>query len=317
MLAAARRAIGFADESISQWKQGNERVPAVVEKGHVKLGANAAAVAALARMAEVAGETKLVDRALKFAQAVRKAQTEDGAFIHVQRFPTGEVLEIDHPSYPGEAIVGLAAAARIDPEPHWADAVDRAARQLIRVRDKDVPVAKLTQDSGLLIGLEAVYRHKTSIEWISHTAKVSQAMALTQHRAPPFQDWLGGYFAPPGSTPAAVRTEALIAAYRLLRDHGPEAYRPDAVAALEAAILGAAFQLQNQFRPESAMYYPDPQRILGAFRESVTSPDIRIDFVQHNTMSLLALWRLMEAEKVASYAVPKARRPVDVAPDKK
>jgi hypothetical protein len=40
------------------------------------------------------------------------------------------------------------------------------------------------------------------------------------------------------------------------------------------------------------MYFDDPQRVIGAFRESLTSPVVRIDTVQHNISALLSLYRV-------------------------
>ncbi len=62
---------------------------------------------------------------------------------------------------------------------------------------------------------------------------------------------------------------------------------------LEAARSGIDFQLQLQFRPESALYLPEPRRALGRFSRSLTDFEIRIDYVQHNLSSLLALREIL------------------------
>ncbi len=304
LLEAARRAMDFADNTIGQWTIDGLRVPAVVEEGRVKLGGNALAAGALARLGQVSNDEKMIARARTFAKALALAQRGDGSFVQIQRFPDGHDYNIEHPYYPGEAIFALSLVQQVAPDPLWVSTADKAAQHLILVRDKGLPIAQLTQDHWLLYGLNDLYRQWPRELYLEHAARITRAMCRSQHRRPPFVDWHGGYYAPPGSTPTAVRTEGLIAAYALLRDHGGEAYRDDAAAALEAGILGAAFQLQCQFRPESAMYFKNPQRILGAFRDSLTSPYIRIDFVQHNMMGLLNLRRVMEKEKIESFAVP-------------
>lgn len=304
LLAATKRAIDYADGFIGIWNQEGHRVPAVIEEARVKLGGNALAAGALARYADVAGDAKTLERAKAFALAMFAAQRGDGSFIQYQRFPDGHAFDMDHPYYPGEAIFGLMFVQNRAPDPRWVETADKAAQHLILVRDKGLATAKLTQDHWLLYGLNDLHRHKPRDLYLEHAARITRAMCLIQHRNPPYSDWLGGFYTPPGSTPTAIRVEGMVAAYSLLRDHGGEAYRADAVAALDASIAASAFMLQCQFRPESAMYFKDPQRILGAFREGLTSPNIRIDFVQHNMMGLLNLWRVMEKEKIASFAVP-------------
>jgi hypothetical protein len=67
----------------------------------------------------------------------------------------------------------------------------------------------------------------------------------------------------------------------------------DAAMFFECARRAVAFQLQSQLRPENAMYFKDPQRALGGFSESLTDTDVRVDTVQHNLSSLLAIERAM------------------------
>ena len=100
-------------------------------------------------------------------------------------------------------------------------------------------------------------------------------------------DEYAGAFAPgePRVTPAASRAEGIIAAYRMavpLKD-----WRESKLAmSLRAS---ARFQLSQQFTDANRYRLANPQRALGGFRESLTSFVIRIDYVQHNISSLLAI----------------------------
>jgi hypothetical protein len=77
----------------------------------------------------------------------------------------------------------------------------------------------------------------------------------------------------------------MAAAYRLARS------TKDSRAAKIAAALKASarFQLSQQFGMDNSFFLPDPERAAGGFREGITSMRIRIDFVQHNISSLLAV----------------------------
>lgn len=304
LLKAANRAVDFADSAFGQWTQGGVRVPAVVEAKRTSLGANAMTAAALARLGKAAGSAS--PRAQAFAQTVASAQQPDGSFIHLQRFPEGDAIDFDHAEFTGQAICALMLAHEAAGHKRWLHAADKAAQHLILVQHKGLTTAKLPHDHWLLLCLDMLHRQQPQELYLDHAARLARAIGDTQHRHPPFTDWLGGFYSPPGSTPTAMRLQGLVAAYSLLRDHGGAAHSDGAIAALDASIAASAFMLQCQFRPENAMYFKNPQRIVGAFRESLTSPYIRIDFVQHNLMGMLSLWRVMEKEKIASFAVPPA-----------
>ncbi len=309
LLAAAKRAFGYGELSVGQWVQGGEKVPCVIDARIVSLGANALAAVSYAKYVEVTGDKKELDRLRGFGRALIASMREDGSFVHYQRFPDGLVLTDECEFFPGEAVLALLRINQVDPNPQWVDAAERAAKHLILVRDKDATLLKLPHDHWLLYSLNELYRVRKKELYMGHELKLAEAVWRTQQRAPKYTDWMGGYSTPPGSTPAAVRTEGLMAAYRLFRDHGR---RDDATDALEAVVYGVAFQLQCQFRGDNAMYFQDPVRCLGAFRESLTSANIRMDFVQHHLLGILNLYRVMKEEGITSLALPKEDRRKEV-----
>lgn len=309
LLAAAKRAFGYGELSLGQWTQGGEKVPCVIDARIVSLGGNALAALAYAKYIEVTGDKKELDRLRGFGRALIASLREDGSFVHYQRFPDGLVLTDECEFFPGEAVLALLRINRVDPNPQWVNAAERAAKHLILVRDKDATLLKLPHDHWLLYSLNELYRVRKNELYMAHELKLAEAVWRTQQRAPKYTDWTGGYSTPPGSTPAAVRTEGLMAAYLLFRDHGR---RDDAADALEACVYAVAFQLQCQFRGDNAMYFQDPARCLGAFRESLTSANIRMDFVQHHLLGILTLYRVMKEEGISSLALPREDRRKEV-----
>jgi hypothetical protein len=100
----------------------------------------------------------------------------------------------------------------------------------------------------------------------------------------PRPDWEGGFYAPPRSAPTATRVEGLNSAYALAKDYGLSA---DEEKIRKAIDKGTGFLLRIQVGPENVIYFKDPRKSLGGIRESLVSPEIRIDYVQHSISALL------------------------------
>jgi hypothetical protein len=151
---------------------------------------------------------------------------------------------------------------------------------------------ELPHDHWLLYGLNELYRLRPNPLYLSHSRRIVDAIITSQHRNNVDLDWIGGFYSPPRSTPAATRTEGLCAAYQLQQE-----FNGATEGIVETAELALRFQLQTQLTPESVMYLPEPQRALGGFRRSLTEFEVRIDYVQHNISSLLCWSALLnEAE---------------------
>jgi len=108
--------------------------------------------------------------------------------------------------------------------------------------------------------------------------------AASRHRfllgedvAPAHRGGLGfSNLVPPHNTPTAGTGEVLAAAIavRLARGEDPTVERADLRRVL-------AFLLRNQWRGPECFACAAPERVAGGFSESVASPAIRIDYVQH------------------------------------
>jgi hypothetical protein len=116
---------------------------------------------------------------------------------------------------------------------------------------------------------------------------------MGQNRNPVAADYRGSYHLPPRSTPTAVRSEGLLAAYALAQETGRLA---EAMQIRSAIDLGIGFQLQTQIQPEKAMYFEDPQQALGGFHKGLDDYEVRIDYVQHNLSAILGYYALLQSE---------------------
>ncbi|MBI4604318.1 MAG: hypothetical protein HY721_20355 [Planctomycetes bacterium] len=294
LLEAAERALGYLLKSVVPFGAEEDRVSVVVEAGKIKLGGVALAALALANHTEATAAKERLELVQSLCRYLLLSQKADGDFIHQRSYPTGEVRGFTSRYYPGEALLALIRAHALDGEEAWLEAAERGARYLIEVRDGEVETARLIHDHWLLYSLNELYRRRPKEIYLRHALRVARAISLAQERDPSYPDYLGSYYDPPRSTPAATRAEGLLAAYQLARDFGTQ---EEARSLREAIELTVGFLLQMQVEPERAMYFKDPPRSLGGFTRSLTDLEIRIDYVQHSVSALLLLYRVEQAEE--------------------
>ena len=291
LLESAQRALSYLSRSSLPCEAAGKPANCIVEDGEVKLGGNALALIAFSKYIEVTGDREYLPAMLPLARWIQNVQAESGEFtIHKQLYPSGERTDTESQYYPGEALLALTRMYRIDASESWLDTAEKGAQYLINTRDRGKSLSQLSHDHWLLYALNELYRSRRNPLYMQHASRIAQAIVQAQNRAPRYPDWLGSYYRPPRSTPTATRSEGLLAAYQLIRDFGDA---EEAERILGSAQLGIRFQLQTQFQPESAMYLPNPQRVLGAFHRDLSDFSVRIDYVQHNISALLGLHRIL------------------------
>jgi hypothetical protein len=291
LLKAAERAIGYLLRQVQPMTLGGRQVSCVVEKGYAKLGGNALAVVALAKHAALSGSQAHLETIRSLTEWILANQQADGRFAgHKQAYPSGRDTGFVSGYYPGEALLALLRADAVAPHQPWVDAAARGALWLIQQRDGQLSDAQLSHDHWLLYALNELYRLRPDEIFLRHAMRLANVIQASQLREAPFSDWIGGYYTPPRTAPTATRSEALAAAYSLARDfQQQDGLQP----ILEALRLGNQFQLRTQLVAPTVMHLPDPARALGGFRDSLTDFDVRIDYVQHNLSSLLALYKIL------------------------
>ncbi len=294
LLEAAKRALGYMLGKIHPLKSAGEPMAALVnEDGNIKLGGNGLALIALAQHAQVTGDRQHLPLMASLARWILSIQEPSGEYgVHAMTFPDGPSLPITSAYYPGEAMLGLMRLHALDPRDAWLDSADKAATWIITQRDGKLTDRQQSHDHWLLYALSELYEFKPREIYLKHMSRISRLIVDSQIRVPLEPDWLGGYGRPPGSNPTATRTEGLCAAYPLVQQFG-EAELAERM--LQSIDLGARFQLQTQLGPESVMYFEDPRRALGAFHETLSDRDVRIDHVQHNISALLGAARALES----------------------
>ena len=294
LLKSAEKALSYLLAQVKASPSNKAEELCVVEKGYSKLGGNALAVIALARYTAATGDRRHVPVMLKLGRWIVNHQGADGRLgPHKITWPEGRVEPFRSQYYPGEALLALVRIHALDGDARWLDAAEKGARYVITVRDGKLTDDQLSHDHWLLYSLNELYRKRHDELYLKHALRLAGVIVRGQNRASEFPDWVGGYLKPPRSTSTSTRSEGLCAAWRLARDFGE---RKEAETILSAIRRGVAFQLHSQFRPESVLYARDPQRTMGAFHRSLTTHEIRIDYVQHSMSAMLALREIIEAE---------------------
>lgn len=306
-LTAAELALGYLAES-SLPCPGMPDALCVEEGNETKLGGNALAVLAFAKyislteknvgaVASTSDNThEYLPLTQKLAQFIVNIEAPDGEFIvHKINTETGARTTFESEYYPGEAIFALARLYEIDKNPQWIDTAHRAARWLIEVRDANVPTQSLNHDHWLLYGLNELYTNRPEEIYLSHAQRIVQSIVAIQHKdkTGEQEDWNGGFYNPPRSTPTATRSEGLGAAYWIFKKAGDLAYASVALDSMKAAV---AFQLRTQFTARQLKELDGNLGGVGGFRESLEGYVVRIDYVQHNISALLALDAIIKQE---------------------
>jgi len=263
----------------------------IVENGKTKLGGNALTVIALLKYYTQTKEQNFLDIAIGLGDWILASQNKEGEFvIQTQLFSSGEVTKFRSQYYPGEALLALVRLFQTNGQFKWLNAAESGAKFLINIRDGMKEDNELAHDHWLLYALNELYRFRPNKIYLDHSMRLANAILNSQRDTADFRDWNGSFYTPPRSTPTATRMEGLYAAYQLARDYNNDEMRSKIRKGLERGIR---FQLQTQFRPETAIYLNDPQRAMGGFKRSLTNYEIRIDYVQHNISSLLGMFDVL------------------------
>lgn len=279
-LLSARRAIAFLKTRFRSARQANAAYVRDYD-GKAKLGASGLSLAALARQIEFDRKSADLGNANRLANLILALQRGDGSFAMRYRPSSSDEHAFQSLYYPGEALLGLIRLFRLNGDRRLLEAARRGAKFLIESQQR---MDALPSDAWLIQALEDLYRADPQKQYAGHAIALAEAMIVDQYVDD--SNFAGGFGpGPPRSTPTASRAEGLVSAYRLARSIG------DARASkIAKALRGCArFQLSQQFTVENSGTLPNQARARGGFREGLTSPRIRIDFVQHNIASLLGI----------------------------
>jgi hypothetical protein len=247
-----------------------------------KLGAGGLALLAVTREMELDRRSGSSE-ANGLAAGILAMQRSDGSFETDVRLSGDESDAPPSLYYPGEAMLGLVRLYLLGGNSKLLDGARRGADYLVALQRKQ---RELPPDAWLVQALESIYEITKDSRYAGHAIDLSASMAASLYPADG-PDGYAGAVAPgiPRVTPAASRSEGMLAGYRIARSIKDQ--RAELI--LGAALAAARFQLSQQFGPDNGFFLPNPARAAGGFHESLDSMRIRIDYVQHSISALLAL----------------------------
>ena len=267
-----------------------------------KLGLNALTILAIAEYTLATRDMQYLETAKSIAAWVGSCQKEDGSFVQKVGEPDNALNEDYYVRYyQGEATFGLARLYNVvkklgrDPEQSWMTVADLAASCIVD-RDSNLDDSELTLDHWFMYGIAEMGSHHKKYE--EHCIRMIEEISSRQVQESTRdmeKDQLGIFGRSTSGTATATKTEGMCAVYNMFAKKHPNV----AATILETTTLAVRFQLQLQFRPETAMYMPDPLRILGGFHSALTNFDMRNDYTQHNLSSFLCMARLLKEQEVA------------------
>ncbi|MEQ1505117.1 MAG: beta-L-arabinofuranosidase domain-containing protein [Myxococcota bacterium] len=294
---AAERALRYmvskskTDERTGPYGGGTVRY--LVEGSHIKLGGAALALVALSTWQTATGDASFAGEAREFATYLVSQQQEDGEFVYfAAKEPGGAPRDDSSAYYPGEAVLGLVSWYALDPDPKWLQTAVRGADWLVGVRDAGRGRSKLDNDHWLLMALRDLHRVTGDDRYRIHALKIADAVAYQRQRQAGHElyhrDYVGGFYEPPRSTPAATRAEGLVAVLEL----GPGDLEREA--RIRELLLGTVqHMVQSQVTPETTWWMPRPAEVVGGFAGGIVDPDLRNDFTQHALSALLGTERIL------------------------
>jgi hypothetical protein len=289
LLAAAERALEYLKSQTETCYGFTEGVRCVLDGRKVKLGGNGLAILAYTKHAEVTGSDEYLNEAESLARWITEIQSSEGEFeVHIEFIDTGELDDHISLYYPGEAIFALARLYEARGDERWLESAQGAADWLITVRDRGKSPEDLPHDHWLLYGLRELYEAEHNELYLNHTKALVRAIVDAQNKdyTGAQSVWNGGYFENPRTTPAATRTEGLVAAYELFKEAG-ETESTLAAETMLAIEEGLDFVMRAQITESKVRSLGGHTGTVGGFPESLTGNNIRTDFVQHSISALL------------------------------
>ena len=285
---------------IWDWGEGKKR--------DTKLGVNALTVLAMAQYTVSTGDTQYLSSAIDIAKWIVGAQKEDGSFVQKVSMPDNILSEKFYVRYyQGEATFALtklyqaAKGSAVDMSvkdmQKWLVVAEKAAAYIIE-RDSELEDEEVPIDHWLMYGIAELLRLKRpdANGMIPHALRIARVAAASQEQDTlEDKDRVGTFGGATGATSTATKAEGICAVYEVLDDDEYAKAKADMMDTMTYAIQ---FQLQEQFRPERAMYMKDPRFVLGGFHNSLTKLDMRNDYTQHNLCAILCMARALKERTV-------------------
>jgi hypothetical protein len=239
----------------------------ILEKNSIKLGGNALAALALAKLYEINKSDVLRDTSYRLCLFILEQRKRHGDFVHKRYFKSGKISSFRSEYYVGEALLALLACYRITGDSILLNTVREVEADLAAegygVRE---------QSHWMLYSLEQLQQFDKSPHIFVHAEQIATEII----DKPNYLNW-------GRSTPTACRTEGLLAFLRMLP--------PDTAT---GSIQNTALKcIEENLRHQLVFQTKD-----GAFTRGGgdrRDREVRIDYIQHNISAFLHFSQLEQS----------------------
>ncbi|WP_017727063.1 hypothetical protein [Halalkalibacterium ligniniphilum] len=269
---AIKRGFNYlVEKGIANFQINNKLISYVVDgieenNLEIKLGANAAAILAFTKYTSVFSEDEYLPLAQQLAKGILNLQSPNGDFCHVLKYPSLDLKEqFRIVYYDGEAAFALMNLYKLDKDDLWLQSVEKAFDSFIAKK---------------------YWKHHD--HWLSYCTNELTAYKpirkYFQFGLLNIRDKLDFIWNRETTYPTFL--ELMLAAYQMVQriydtDHYDLLKEFDEDGLIRTIHKRAEYQRNGFFYPEVAMYFKNPQRIIGSYFIRHHSFRSRIDDVEH------------------------------------
>ena len=226
-------------------------------------------------------------------EAIASLQRYDGGF-RTAFPPAPSTGSQDY--YPGEALLAIVRHYELDPDVRWRDLCDKSLLFYQDYFRQERPPMFVPWQSQAWGHLARQTRLRKYAEFVFEMSDQIAATAIAWSD-PTLPIYNGGFDVHGDGSPGvstAVYVEGLVEAIRTAEAFGEKEY---AARYREATKNAARFVLQLCWRSEECYYVRTPKNVLGGVRNTMISPTLRIDNMQHGLAAFMGVLEVDAVEK--------------------